>query len=141
MTAPHTRRSAGLTYVEVLIAVALLAIALVPALTALSGGLRSAGERERLLVAWGRATARAEEVLARPLHELQQEEAASAGAASARYSDPVGTPGRLVVHLALQDGDDADGDGDPTTGVDPDLVHVRVAIEGTHHAVDALATH
>jgi len=123
-----TRRQRGLGYVEVLIAAALIAVALVPGLDALGGGARAT----RALVAEGALRLRLEscleEVLAQPPSVLAAA-AADAGLADALADAIAGTPA-CGVTLQAWDGDDADGDGNPLTGTDPGLVHVEVRVAG-----------
>jgi type II secretory pathway pseudopilin PulG len=126
------RRLAGFSYVEVLVATALLALALVPALEALEIGVRGGGVHEAELALHYRALAALEEVLAQPFGDLQAEATAAAGAASA-YSDPPGTVDRRLVYLS---GHDADGDSVD----DPGLLRVRVEIEATAHVLETLTT-
>ncbi len=132
------RRRAGFSYVEVLVATAFVALALVPALEALEIGITGSGIHETELTRHYRLVAKLEEVLARPFAELEAEEQASGGAPTS-YSDPSG-PDRRLVYLSGYDGDDADGDGDPSTGADPDLLQVRVEIEATSHVLETLTT-
>jgi len=126
------RRLAGFSYVEVLVATALLALALVPALEALEIGIRGGGVNEAEVALHYRALGAMEEVLAQPFGDLQAEAIAAAGAASA-YSDPPGTEDRRLVYVT---GYDADGDSTP----DPGLLRVRVEIEATAHVLETLTT-
>jgi hypothetical protein len=128
----RNRRLAGFSYVEVLLATALLALALVPALEALEIGIRGGGVHEAELGLHYRARGALEAVLVQPFYELQAEAVAAGGAPSA-YSDPPGTPDRRVVTLS---GYDADGDTSPDAG----LLHVRVEIEATAHVLETLTT-
>jgi hypothetical protein len=118
--------------VEVLLATALLALALVPALEALEIGVRGGGVNEAEVALHYRALGALEEVLAQPFSDLEAEAIAAGGAASA-YSDPSGTPNRRLVYLS---GYDADGDSAP----DPGLLRVRVEIEATAHVLETLTT-
>ena len=126
------RRRAGFSYVEVLLATALLALALVPALEALETGVRGGGVHEAELALHYRAVGALEEVLAQPFSDLQAEANLTAGALTA-YSDPPTTPDRRLVYLT---GYDADGDSVP----DPGLLRVRVEIEATAHRLETLTT-
>ncbi|MCP5065142.1 MAG: type II secretion system protein, partial [bacterium] len=125
-------RQEGISYVEVLIAVALVAISLVPALESLQTALRGSAIHEQLAFEHHHLSAKLEEVLAEPFATLETEAQAlgSPGVASS-YSDAPGEKSRRLVFLAQYDGDDADGDADPFTGGDAGLVWVRVQIEAT----------
>ena len=54
------------------------------------------------------------------------------------YSELAGSPGRLLVYLSNYDGDNADADGDPFTGTEPDLLWIRVEIEDSVHALETV---
>lgn len=133
------KRQLGLSYVEVLVATVLLALALVPALEALQIGVLAGSVHESEATLHAHLVAKLEEVLAEPFVDLELEALAAAGNPTS-YSDSTGSSDRRLVFLAGYDGDDADGDGDPFTGPDPGLVWVRVEIEGTAHALETLAT-
>lgn len=123
-----SRKQRGLLYVEVMIAVLVLAIAAVPALDALRTATRS-NAADDVDADAARARDKMEEVLARPYAEL---DAARAGASTATaYSDAAGTPRRRVVFLERYDGDNADGDNNPFTGGDAGLLWLQVTVDGT----------
>ena len=128
----RARRTGGFSYVEVLIATVLITLALVPALESLELGIRGSEIHEAELVRHHHLVARLEEVLAQPWSDLENEEQAAGGAASA-YSDPPGTPDRRLVFLT---GFDADGDTQP----DPGILHVRAEIEATDHVLETLTS-
>lgn len=131
------RKRGGFSYVEVLVATVILTLSLVPALNALQTGLLGSGVDESLTQSHVRLRSKMEAVLAKPFTALQSAEAAAAGGAST-YSDAIGTPGRRLVFLSRYDGDDADADGDPTTGTDVGLLRVRVELEATPHMLETL---
>lgn len=132
------RRQRGLTLVEVLIATVLIAVLLVPAVDALYTGLLGSGIHARAADDHYRLLSRLETVLAEAYGDL--EAAASGPVVASVYSDPAGPGPRLLVHVAAYDADDADGDADPFTGTDEDVLWVRVSIEGAVASLDALAT-
>lgn len=141
MRARAERRSSGLSYVEVLVATAILAASLVPALDALKAGLDGTRIHEELAAQHHRMFSKLEEVLAEPFFTLSTVAATSPGPTTPTpYSDPLGADPRRLVYVFRYDGDDADGDGDPFTGVDAGLVWVRVAMQGTPHAVETLTS-
>ncbi len=123
----------------VIIGTLILTVALLPALDALRAGILSAEIAESVTAAYVRLRDKTEVVLAEPFAALELEEASAAGAPSA-YSDGLATPARRLVYLYRHDGDDADGDTDPSTGTDPDILRVRVLIEGTHHSAETLVS-
>ncbi len=133
------RRQTGFSYVEVLVAVTLLAVALVPAMDALQTGLLGASVHERLAAQHYRAAGRLEELLAQPYGALDAAALAAASATTpSSYSDAVGVADRRLVYLARYDIDNADADGNRFTGGDEGIVWVRVAIEGSDVALDSL---
>ena len=120
----------GFSYVEVLVAVLIVAIALPPALEALYAATEAASAQEAQIAELYRLSGRMEQVLADSFAALDAAAlAAGSPAAPTGYSDPAGTPGRLLVFLAHYDLDDADGDGDPFSGAEAGLLWVRVAVE------------
>ena len=129
----------GFTYAEVLLATILIAITLVPALEALSGGLGGVavarGSNELSL----RASSRMEEVMSLDWATLDSA-ALAAGSATTptSLSDGVSVLDRRLVYLAHYDGDNADADNDPFTGADADLIWVKVSIENAGHELSSL---
>ena len=134
------RRVAGAFYVEVLVAVAVLAVALVPAGNAIYNGLRANEALADATQQHYRLVSRMEQMMAEPFAALDAAGLAAGGpAAATTYSDPPG-PERRLVFVARYDADNADADGDPFTGVEPDILWVRVEIEGTNRALESLVT-
>lgn len=135
----NRRRQAGLTLVEVLVSIVLLTVLLVPAMRALQTGVVGVQVHGDITASSFRISARLEELLAEPFADLSQA-AITAGSPStpSSYSEPAGTPGRLVVYLSLFDGDNLDADNDPFTGTDPDLIWVHVAIENSVHSLQTV---
>ena len=130
----------GFSYIEVLAATVLLAIALVPALEALQVGMHGADVHREATEEHYHVAGKMEEVLAEPFDQLVAA-AAAAGAPTVptSYSEAPATFRRRLVYLSKYDGDDADADNDPFTGVDDDLVWVRVEIENTAQALETLS--
>ena len=146
-------RQSGLTYVEVLIAAVLIAIALVPALQSLHTGMLGADVHSSSVNQHYATLARLEEVLAEP-YSLLTAAAATAGdyKTPTTYSDTAGTPDRVVVYVALYDADDADKDGNAFTVPDPDVdkdgnpytgytgpLWVRAEVEGSVIGLETLS--
>lgn len=142
----------GLTYIEVLVAAALVAIALLPAVDALHTGILGNQVQQSVSDDHYAAIAKMEEVLAEQYHSILGAAAAAAGASTpSSYSDVAGLAARRLVFVALYDGDNADGDnnvftvldanldgdGDPYTGYQ-ELLWVRVEVEGSIGALDSL---
>lgn len=136
--APEAR---GYSYVEILVAVALIAVALPPALDALGMQVRGAGvgitemQREYLL------SSRLQEMAGRPFAELDfAADAAGSKSTPTGYSDPPGTEDRLLVYLWHYDFDNVDADGNPFTNPNVNLMWVRVEIENSAKALETILT-
>ena len=146
------RRQSGLTYIEVMIATALVAIALLPAMDGLYTSMRGSDVVESSSNEHYAALALMEDVLAEPFSMLT---AAAAGAGDgvtpSSYSDGSGAPARRLVFIALYDADNSDGDGDVFTVLDHNadkdndpytgyegLLWVRVEIEGSVTSLESL---
>jgi len=134
-------RQRGFLYVEVLVAVLVLALCLPPALAALSSATRAAAAERVANGRRFRLNGMMEQLLATP-HAALDAAASAAGAATVptSYSDAAGTPQRRLVFIARYDADNADGDGNGFTGGDSGLLWLRVSIEGQPaSAVETLA--
>ncbi len=134
---------AGLTYVEVLVAIVLIMVVLIPALDALQPGVTGAGIHESRSEDHHRLAGHMEFVLAQPFVELDAAVfAAGSPATPSSYSDIVTyASGRQVtrnVFLSRYDADNADADNDPFTGTEDDLIWVRVEIAGTTEGIEGL---
>ena len=137
MTSTH--RQSGLTLVEVLVTIVLLAVVLVPAIRALQTGVVGANIHSDVAASHYRLTSRLEELLAEPFADLSDAAlAAGSSTTASSYSEPAGPPGRLLVYLSLYDGDNADADNDPFTGTDADLIWISVEIENSVHALQTV---
>lgn len=133
------RNQHGLTFVEVLVAMALLAVMLVPAINALTGSSHGADVHRDVAGNHFRLTSRLEELLAEPFASLEAAAvAAGSPQAATSYSESAGLPGRLVVYLSACDGDNADGDDDLFTGTDDGILWIRVAVEDTVHDLQTI---
>jgi len=140
--------SAGFSYIEVLLAIALIAVCLAPALDALRVAVSGAAIHEASLVDRYALQAKMEEVLAEPFAALT-DAATAAGSPTAptSYSDTAPlttTDGRQItreVYIWPYDGDNTDSDNDPFTGTDPGLLYVKVQINGALFALETLTTH
>lgn len=135
------RRQRGASYVEVLIAATLLATLLMPLLNSLNTAAQTASVQQELAQQHFSLNGRLEELLAQPFGILDAAAVAAGGpTVASSYSDPAGTADRRLVYLSRYDGDNADADNDPFTGVDEDLLWLRVTIENTALSVQSLST-
>jgi prepilin-type N-terminal cleavage/methylation domain-containing protein len=129
----------GLTLVEVLVAMALLALLLVPAISALQTTTVGANVHRDLATDQFRLSSRLDELLAEPFAELEAAAiAAGAPINETSYSETAGAPGRLVVYLSRCDGDNADSDNNIFTGADDGMLWIRVEAEGTVHSLQTI---
>ncbi len=132
------RQALGVFYTEVLVAVAIVAIAMLPAANAIYAGLRASASYTNTTTRHFVLTGRMEEVLAEPFSALSSAAAAAGGPATpTSYSDPPG-PERRLVYLANFDVDNADADNDPFTGAETDVLWVRVEVEGAPGGLETL---
>ena len=132
-------RQSGVSYIEVLIATSLILISLTPMMDALRSATPSTGAHEDAVIQHLHLTAMLEDVLAKPFSLLEAAAIAAGNeTAAASYSDLADATNRRLVYLSLYDGDNADGDDDPFTGVDPGLMWVRTEIEGTLMSIETL---
>lgn len=132
-------RRAGFSYLEVVVASLLTAVALVPALDALNNAMRSASANVDTTEAHFHVISLLEEVLAEPYSNLDAEALTVGGPTIATaYSDTIGSARRRLVYLARYDGDNADADGNRFTGGDDGLLWVRVALENTDRSIQTL---
>ncbi len=130
----------GFSYTEVLVAISLIAILLIPALESLHSGVLGSGIHSTHANHHLRITGKMEEILAKPFSSLEQESDVAGGPAVVvdAYSDTAGTAGRRLVYLARYDGDNVDADNNPFTDVDAGLLWVKVQIEGENQALESL---
>ena len=115
-------RQAGLTLVEVLVALVLLALLLIPTMGALRTSVVGAAVHTDVAASHYRLASRLEELLVEPFDDLVDAAAAAGGPdAPTTYSEAAGPPSRLIVYLSPYDGDDADSDGNPDNDGDADF--------------------
>ena len=130
----------GFSYAEVLISVVLIAVALVPAMEALTPAIQGVTVQETAVTEHYHLKAKLEETLALPFDELSQEAEILGDPAvfSAVYSDLPAAENRRLVYLAHIDADNADADDNAFTGIETDLRWIRVAISGSHRRLDSV---
>jgi len=126
----------GISYVEILIAMIIIALTAIPASNALRGAMVAVNVDAVESANHFRLLARMEEVLAEPFDTVSAQAMGSTTPTS--YSDSGGTPNRRLVYVSAYDGDNADTDNNPFTGVDAGLLWVRVEVEGSVAAFQAL---
>lgn len=123
-------RQRGVSYIEVLVASAIIAVSLVPAMEALNASMKSSQLSETAQQRNFLLTDKYEEVLAQSFDALdaEAESLANQTTPSPVFSDPAGVPNRRLVYLQRYDADNVDNDNNPFTGGDAGLCWVRVEI-------------
>ena len=128
-------RASGLAYLEVMVALVLIVIALVPALNALQTDIRGAPALVSIAARDALLRAKMEEVLAKPFDTVNAETFLSGGntttSISTALSDAAGPDRRIVILYRTEDGKEASGN-------DTGLVRVRVAFEAGDTALETL---
>ena len=121
------RCEAGLSYIEVLVATLLIAVALVPMMEALGPGLQGAQiHRDQAEVHYA-LTGKFEEVLGQPFDEL---DAAATAAGDYKIPTSYSDTGAAVPHEVFiwrYDVDNVDADDNEFTDGEDDILWVRVA--------------
>ena len=113
--------------------------ALVPVLETLQSGVRGVDINHSALTTHYQLRSLAEAVAARPHAELDAEALlVGESTVATSYSDAPGTPNRRLVFLSRYDGDNADADNDPFTGVDQDLLWLRVQLADSTRSIETL---
>jgi len=124
----------GLSYVEVLVSIVLMATLLVPATQALQAGIAASAAHESNAANRQLLRAKMEEVLAKPFSSLYAETYVAGGntanSVSTVFSDPVGPNRRIVILYRF--------DGSALSSSDTGLLWVQVAFQGSNQALTAL---
>lgn len=134
-------RQRGFGYIEALVAVALLAVALVPALEALTNVTRNAPAADQDDALWMAVSNKLNEISGTRFDSLDFYASTTGSPTTASsLSDAAGTNPRVLVYLSRYDGDNADGDNNAFTGTDADLIWIRAAIADTPVEMSTLVT-
>lgn len=130
----HRSASAGLAYLEVMVALLLIIMALVPALNALQTDARGTPALVAVSARDALLRAKMEDVLAKPFDTVNAETLLAGGnttaSVSAALSDAAGPDRRIVILYRT--------DGSAVSGSDTGLVRVRVAWEAGGTALETL---
>ena len=131
-------RQAGSSYVEVYVAIFVIMIALVPAIDALNHGINAAAVQQQSAQQSLLLKSSMEMLLSKPYSELS----AQAGSPStiSGFSDPIDASPRRLVYLSHYDADNIDGDNDPFTGTEVDLLWIKVELEATGLNLETLVS-
>ncbi len=140
----HTKKSRqrGISYIELVIATAVLTISLIPAMEALNAAQMGSRINAELQEQHYALMDVFERTLSEPFTVLDAEALALADrdTPSTVYSDSAVTPNRRLVYIQRYDADNDDNDDDPFTGGDKDILWVRVEIAGTALAKETLVS-
>ena len=135
----HKNATAGYSYVEVLVAMVLIATSLSPMIESIANAVNHQRVQTTAQDSFIHAQDRLALVLAEPFEDLDTEATDTGSATTASdYSDPAGTTNRALVYLARFDTDNADADNNELTGGDAGLLWLRVAIEHTTYDLETL---
>lgn len=134
-------RQAGFYYAEALVSTVIVGVCLAPAVSALHSALDAPAVEVGIVNGRQHLQSKLEQVLAQPIASLDAAAAAAGSPTTASsYSEPVGTPDRVLVYLSRYDGDNADSDNNPFSGTDPGLLWVQVQTASGTQSLTALAT-
>lgn len=136
-------RIAGLSYIEVLIAIALIMVTLIPAIEALGPAVQGSGLHESQTSRQYALQAKLENILAQSFNKLDDEAQAISDhtVASTTFSDPSSESERCLVFLSRYDGDNIEpADNDPFTDTDAGLLWVRIELDGTGYSIETLTS-
>lgn len=138
---PNPPGPRGFSYIEVLVATAILAIALIPAMDALQNALQTSSAQNEITSDGRYLQSLYEEVLAQRFSDLDAAALAAGSPTTATsYSDAVSANPRRIIYIARYDADDADADGDPFSGVESNVLWVRGEIPNTVYLFETLTT-
>ena len=132
------RNQFGISYIEILIAMVLIAIALVPMMNALQAGLQGATLFQTKTEFHHALTGAVEKVLAEPFGNLDAAATAAGAYTNATTYSDVGASIPFKVYLWRYDADNADNDDDEFTGGEEDLIWVKVALVDNGQSIETL---
>jgi len=140
----------GFSYVEVLVAMFILAMAIVPAMEAIQSGIQGADIHNSLTRQHYALIKRIEEIKASSYGSLlTAAKTVSNANTSSNFSDPAGQTDRILVFLALYDADadpftlidpDNDTDSDLYTGDTSNLLWIKVKLENSTQQLESLVS-
>lgn len=138
----------GFSYVEVLVSLFILSIAIVPAMEALQSGIQGTGIHQQTAEQHYALLTRMESVMAESYGTLlATAEAAGNPSTPSSLSDSEGQTDRLIVYLSLYDADadpftvtdlNNDGDNNVYTGDSSNLLWLKVALKNSAYAFESL---
>lgn len=131
----------GFSYMEVLVALFILSIAIVPAMEGIQTAIQGAGIHQQSSQQHYALIARMENIMAESYANLlAAAETATNATTASSYSDPAGQVDRILVYLSLYDADadpftiadaNTDLDNNIYTGETANLLWIKVELENT----------
>ena len=132
------RNQIGVSYVEILIVIILIVVALVPMLNSLQAGLQGASLFQKKSKAHHVLTGKLENILAEPFDDLDSAAIASGAHTSPTTYSDLTAPVPFNVYLWRYDVDNADSDNNEFTGGEEDLLWVKVSLVDTQASIETL---
>ena len=135
----YSNKQKGLSYIELILAVILIAISIAPIHSSLNSSLRSYDHSQEIVDDALHVSNLLEQLTNEKYAQLYQK-ALNAGShtIATSYSDPPTVANRRLVYLSLWDGDDADSDNDGHTGADAGLLWIKVELEKNNYYIETL---
>lgn len=129
----------GFSYVEVIIAIIIIGLAIVPVIESMNIGVQSTRHHEDSLGVYTKLSSTYETLMAESFKDLENA-AAQAGdpEIETHYSDETGIPNRCLVYIHEYDLDNSDNDGAGFTGTDEDVLWIKIQIENSAHQLETL---
>ena len=121
------KQQQGFSLAEVLATVLLLSVVMGPALVSLRSAVDSTNVEIDSAITDYQLVERMEIVMAQSFQDLAN--AAVGATTPSSFSDPEGDPARKLVFISPYDVDNADGDNNPFTGTESDILWLRVELE------------
>ncbi len=141
-------RAQGFSFIEVLVAIVLMAVTIIPAMEAIQTGLKGNELHVSVTSQYYALQSRMEDMLAEDYDDLlTKAQTAGSNSVASSYSDVAGSTDRIIVYLALYDADvdpfviadpNTDGDSDVYTGDTSDMMWISVVLENSVYAFETL---
>ncbi len=141
-------RAQGFSFIEVLVAIVLMAITIIPAMEAIQTGLKGNELHVSVTSQYYALQSRMENMLAEDYDDLLTgAQTAGSNSVATSFSDASGSTDRIIVYLALYDADadpfviadpNTDGDSDVYTGDTSDMMWINVVLENSAYAFETL---
>lgn len=122
LSKPFNCKNSGFSYMEVMLAASILAVALVPIMRSAADLQNQAAAKQQDIESFWALQALSETVQAESFDDLISVAAVANGASTpTSYSDAAGSPQRRLIYIYAYDWNNSDADDDPLTIADPNL--------------------